>query len=203
MPVLIWSTAALAQPSYIPEHREWEATGFVGGTFGTKAGNVRYDSGYLLGVRINQNLGDFWNADLEYSFSHQHVHLTNPSPDIQRLTLNHYLHTFTYDVSYLPLPRSRRFRPYVQAGIGAALFYLPGGAKRDAQALGLQVHDSWKFVANPGGGFKYLVMDEFAVSVDVKDRLSQIPSYGLPGPHGGVLQNWQVNIGFSFQWDEP
>lgn len=220
------------QDSYSPEHREWEVSGFVGRSFGAKfqfptqvIGNVqepsrtvgmRYDSGYLLGVRINQNLGDYWNADLEYSFANQWLRFTNLSPSIQSLSLDQYVHRFSYDVSFVALPRTRRFRPYAGAGIGAALFYLPGRVKKDALELGLSLRDSWELLFNFGGGVKYLVMDGFALTFDVKDRLSSVPSYGLPlsarvvngfyqpgiSSHG-IVQTPQVSLGFTYQWDEP
>ena len=177
---------------------------------------MSYDSGYLVGVRINQNLGDYWAADLEYSFSNQHLTFTNLSPNIQTLKLNQYLHNFTYDVSYLALPRTQRFRPFADAGVGGGFFYLPGRVRKDARELDLSLRNSWEFVFSWGGGFKYLVTDEVAVGFDVKDRISRIPSYGLPSearivngrfqpgfaPHG-TMNNWQFNLGVTFQWDEP
>jgi opacity protein-like surface antigen len=229
--VLLFAKYASAQDKYPIEHREWEVTGFTGTSAGnsfefptTVLGNsgqssrtvgMHYSSGYLVGVRINQNLGDFWAADLEYSFSNQFLRFTNLSPSIQSLSLDHFLHNFTYNVSYLALPRTSRFRPFADAGVGAALFYLPGRVKKDARELDLFLRDSWEFVFNWGGGFKYLVMDEFAVTVDVKDRISGVPSYGLPStariinghfqpgfaPHG-TMQNWQFNFGLTYQWDE-
>src|SRR5438046_3037472 len=68
---------------------------------------------------------------------------------------------------------------------------------------------------NVGGGFKYLIQDQFAVTVDLKDRVSLVPSYGIPvsatvvgsqyqpgmSLHG-LMHNWQLNFGVTFQWDE-
>jgi len=63
---------------------------------------------------------------------------------------------------------------------------------------------------------KYLVADQFALTVNVKDQISGVPSYGLPHTarviNGfyqpgigtrGVLNNWQFSFGAVFQWDEP
>ncbi len=176
---------------------------------------MQYSSGYQLGLRVNQNLNDFWGVDLEYSFSDQYLRLTNISPGIQNLSLTQYTHHFSYNVSFLPSPRSERFRPYVDVGVGAALFYIAKPSKKDALDLGLKLRDSWEFLGNVGGGFKYMVQDPLAVTVDLKDRISRIPSYGIPtsaqvvgGQYQpgmalhGLMHNWQFNAGITYQWDE-
>jgi opacity protein-like surface antigen len=229
--VLLCSNSGFAQVRYSPEHREWEVYGFVGrgsgdnlqfptAVSGTGQETLRtvgmdYDSGYVFGLRINQNLGDFWGADLEYSFANQPVRFTNLSPGIQSLSLSHYLHHLSYNVSFLPLPLTKRFRPYAGAGIGGALFYIPGHAKHEALEHGVALRDSWEFLFNSGGGFKYLVMDSFALSFDVKNRLSRVPSYGLPPSarvvdgqyqpgmaRHGVTYTWQASVSLSFQWND-
>jgi len=224
-------TAAFAQDHYPNEHREWEATGFAGQSFtrklqfptpvigsseeSSRTVGMQEASGYQIGVGANQNVNDFWAADLEYSFAHQDLRFTNLSPSIPSLSLNQFIHHLTYSVSYLPLPRTKRFRPYADVGVGSALFYLPGRVKKDALELGLKLRDSWEFEFHWGGGFKYLVADQFALTFDVKNRLSRVPSYGLPESarivdgvfqpglaRHGTLQSWQFNFGLTYQWDE-
>jgi opacity protein-like surface antigen len=227
--LLICARHACAQVIHPPEYREWEVTGFLGPSFGA---NFRFPTpvsgadqplvqnvgmemktGYFVGVRATQNLGDYWAADLEYSFAVQPVRFTNLSPTIQNLSLNQYIHHISYNVSYLPLPRSSRWRPYGDIGLGAGLFHLSD--KQDTVNLGLSLRDSWEVVYNFGGGVKYLVMDQFSLGVDFKDRLSRIPSYGLPvsanvvnGQYQpgvslhGMFNNVQLSFGFTYQWDE-
>src|SRR5689334_8933774 len=48
---------------------------------------VHYASGYQIGARVAETLGDFWAADLEYSFANQPFRFTNLSPNIQSLSL--------------------------------------------------------------------------------------------------------------------
>jgi opacity protein-like surface antigen len=231
MLALIGSGRALAQTTYVPQHRQWEVSGFAGRSFGEsfefptsvsgddqdprRTVGMRYGSGYLFGLRINENLGDFWAADLEYTFANQPLHFTNLSPTVQNLSLSHYSHYLAYNVSFLLLPRTKRLRPYVDAGIGAALFYIAGHAKKEALDQGIALRDSWEFLFNWGGGFRYLVVDTFAVGFDVKNRLSPVPSYGLPPSarivdgqylpglaRNGVMHNTQVAISLTFQWDD-
>src|SRR5262245_55767770 len=152
MLVLAGSGLAFAQDSYPIENREWEATGFAGGSFSnsfqlptpvlgsnqetSRTVGMSYAPGYQVGVRINQNLDDFWAANLEYSFANQFLRYTNLSPSIPSLSLNQYLHNLSYDVLYLPVARTKRLRPYVDAGIASGWFYLPGRVKKDALKLG-------------------------------------------------------------------
>ena len=225
------SLAGFAQTSYPLEYREYEVSLFAGQSFSSKfqfptpvhgsdqeasrTVGLQYAAGPQVGVRISQNVNDFWSVNLEYSFANQDLRFTNISPSIQNLSLTQYIHHFSYNVSFMPLPRTKRFRPYADVGFGTALFYISKPSKEEALDLGLPLRDSWKFLGNVGGGFKYLIQDQFAVTVDLKDRVSLVPSYGIPvsatvvgsqyqpgmSLHG-LMHNWQLNFGVTFQWDE-
>ena len=229
--VFVFCPSLFAQSSYSPEYREFEVTVFTGislgadfefptQVFGTdqessRTVGMRYNSGYLLGARVNQNFGDFWAVDLDYTFSNQRLTFINLLPNNQSLSFNNYLHYGSYNVSFLPLPRTSRFRPYANTGVGFALFYIPSRVRREILERGIALRDSWEFLLNWGGGLKYLAADQFALTFDVKDRLSRVPSYGLPvsarivngqfqpgiAKHG-VFNNWQFSFGLTYQWDE-
>jgi hypothetical protein len=200
IPILVFTLAccapAFAQVYGSPEYREWEGAGFVGGSFignfefptpvvgnvqeGSRTIGMNYASGYQIGVRVTQNLGDFGAAYLEYNFANQPLRFTNLTPTIQSLSLSHNVNHFSYGFSYLPLRPSQRFRPYGAMGAGVALFYILGKSRNEALALGVPLRDSWEFALNLGGGFKYLVEDQAALTFDIKDQISSVPSYGLP-----------------------
>jgi opacity protein-like surface antigen len=214
-----------------PEHREWEVSGFAGGSFlgdsefltlvfGTDQETARtvglhYGSGYQFGVRVRNYLSNYWAADLEYSFANQPLTFTNLSPDLPSLSVSESVQHLSYNVSYIPLKPTSRFRPYASAGAGAALFFIPSGSKNEALAQGVRLRDSWKFAFNWGGGLRYLLADRWALAFDVKDQITGVPSYGLshsaaviqgrfrPGiARSGFLNNWQLNLGIAFQWDD-
>src|SRR5262249_50595133 len=138
---------------------------------------MHYANGYQLGARVSERLDDFWGAELEYTFANQPLRFTNLSPTIQSLSLSHLVHRLTYNISFAPPMRTKRFRPYVKSGIGTALFYIPGDSKEEAFQKGLKLRDTWEFAFNAGGGFKYLVTDIAALTVDVRDQMSPVPSY--------------------------
>jgi hypothetical protein len=226
---LFCCTPAFAKTEWPLQYREYEAIPFVGASFisdfhfstpvvgngqvSSRTVRMSFDPGPSIGARVHQNVGDYCGVALEYSFAAQRLHFTNLAPNIQNLSMNSFIHHFSWDVYSMPLPRTKRFRPYGGGGVGA-VGYVPGG-KSDALEKGVELHSSWSFLVDLGGGFKYLVSDRFALTLDVKDRISTVPSYGLPKSarivngvfqpgmrRHGFLQNWQVNLGFSFQWDE-
>ena len=101
---------------------------------------MHYASGYLIGLRIAQNLGDFFASDLEYSFANQPLRFINLTPDIPSLSLGHSVQHFSYNVSYLPLPLEKRLRPYGSLGVGAVSYHISKGSKNEAAAMGVGLH---------------------------------------------------------------
>jgi hypothetical protein len=204
--VLVFSASAFAQREDSPEHRQWEVTGFVGNSFphDFQLPEVRmhFGSGYQIGVRLNDNVRDHVSVNLEYSLAHQDLGFTTLAPPVQNVSVTQYVHYFSYNVAYVVLPPTRRFRPYGEVGVGSALYFLPKTSIDTMLQRGVKLRDSWVFLVNCGGGFKYLVKDQFAVTFDLKDRLFNIPSYGLSLSTHGIGQTWQATIGLAYQWDE-
>jgi outer membrane protein W len=226
---VVFAQIAYADDDYV-EHREWEVTGFWGNSFaktfefstpvhGADTESLRnvgmhFGSGYQIGVRLENNVKEHVGVDLEYSFAHQNLSFTNLAPS-QSVSVTQYVHYLSYNIAYLPMPAFRRFRPYGVVGVGTALYFLPEASKEAALEQELKIRDSWAFLVNCGGGFKYLLKDQFAITFDAKDRLFTIPSYGLPSSARmiggrfepgmfthGIGQTWQVNVGLTFQWDQ-
>lgn len=228
--ILAGAPAVLAQDPDLTY--QYEFSGFGGGSFvpdlhlltqvsgssteTSRTVGMSFASAYQLGVRINENLGAYWSADLEYSFANQPVRFTNLSPTIPDLTLGQSVHHLTYNVSYLALSGTNRFRPQAKIGVGTALFFIHQSSKEQAEQLGLPLQDTWRFVFNWGGGFKYLIAEnQGALLFDFKDQISSIPSYGLPSTAqvlNGVYQpgfsrskfmnNLQFNFGISYRWND-
>jgi opacity protein-like surface antigen len=238
----LFSETGLAQVAEFPTNKEWEVEAFAGASTvndvelqtsvrGSQQTNrtvgLNYASGYQVGLRITQNVGDNVAAYLEYSFANAPLTFTNLTPNIQSLSLGHSIQHFSYNVSYLPRNLQKRFRPYASAGAGAVLYHISAESREEAEDIGVglrgswnkdigvRLHGSWKFALNAGGGFKYLVHDQFALTFNVKDQISGVPSYGLPRfasvvngvyrpgiSQHGRLNNWQFNIGAVYQWDD-
>ncbi|HEX5000670.1 MAG TPA: outer membrane beta-barrel protein [Terriglobia bacterium] len=231
---LAFGQDVFGQSYFVRGEQDWEVSGFAGASvfsgdfhFSTPVlddspGSVQqvemeYASGYQIGIRIGEYVGDHWAADLEYSFANQPIRFKNLAPLIPTLSLSQSIHHVSYSFSYLFADREARFRPYAKFGAGVAIFDVRRHS-RDFIIQGLdplvRFHDSTKFMVNLGGGAEFYVGDQVALIFDVKDNLTGIPSYGLPRfgriingiyrpgiDRDGVMNNWQFNAGIAFIWD--
>ena len=230
--VLCFAESALAQKLSPPEFREWEVSVFAGASLGntfhfrtpvfgsdletSRIIGMQYSPGYQVGVRLNQYFNDYWFAQLEYNYALQNLRFTNLSPDNPTVSVNNYIHHIDYNLAFAPRPRTKQFRPYVDIGTGAILFFINGESLSNARQQGLFMRQStWEFLFNYGGGVNYLVVDQFAVSADVKATLTGTPRYAIPSSAqvvngqfipgvgiNGVIQTWQLSGSASYQWDE-
>jgi opacity protein-like surface antigen len=173
-----------------------------------------FASGYIAGVRVTENFGRSFGAELEYTLANQPFGFINLHPNVPRLDLDHRVHSLTYDFLYYPLPPTRRWHPYGAVGIGVALYQLDGNSREAAEADGFALEDRWKLAANFGGGVKYMLTPKVGVRVDLRNQMTGVPGYGLPqssptfqGNQGagfkteGVLHNLQFSTGLLFAWD--
>jgi opacity protein-like surface antigen len=220
-------SAQLLQP---PAHREWEISVFGGvasagdtssltpveATSSGRIVGLEYKSGYLLGVRITQNLGQNLGAELDYNFANQPGAFVDLTPSVSRLDLHHNTHSLVYSLLYYPLDRSSRLRPFATLGGGASLFNVSGDSKEKAASEGIALSDSWKFAFSFGGGVKYLLVGPLGVRFDIRDQITGVPDYGLPNTAplvmgenpgaafrpDGKLHNWLVNLGLSYTWGD-
>jgi opacity protein-like surface antigen len=227
--LLMLAESGQAQTVYKAAHGEWEASIFAGGSFlgsgeydtpieGTgqsRTVGLKYDSGFQIGGRITANRWEHWGAEGEYSFSDQAVTFSNISDDYASLTLDHSIHRIAYNVIYYIYDRNSRLRPYLLGGPGVTLFHISGSTKDAAKAQGIPISDPWKFTMNWGGGFRYLLKKQIAVSAQFSDSISGVPAYGLPDvgryvdttyipgfSPSGVMHNWLISGGFVYQWDD-
>ena len=182
-------------------------TPFEGG--GTRNVTLRFATGYLAGVRISQNLGEYLGAELDYSLANQPVEFRNLTPTVQVVNLDHRVHNVTYTVLFYGLKRNSRLRPYAAVGPGISLYEPFGDSEKDAVALGLNLTNRWKFAGIFGGGVKFRTTEQTGFRFDVRDHITGVPDFGLP--HAGSLQtpgfrpdgqlhNWQLSVGFFYSF---
>lgn len=221
--------AAQAQGPTPLAHRSWEVSIFGGASYINgrsfqtpaagesqqpfRAVGLKYATGSQMGLRLTENRWKHWGAAMEYTFSNQPLRFTNLSDTVPSLALPHSIHRFSYDVLYYPMNSLHRLRPFVFAGTGVSLYYIKNSAKEAAAAQGIQLNDPWKFAMRWGGGAKYLIRDQLAVSVQYSDSISGVPHYGLPAigyasadqfvagfRPDGVLHNHLISVGFNYQF---
>ncbi len=231
LPILaLLQTAAPAQPQPIPLKRppKWEFSGFGG--WGTLAGtdffptvvdggspnavSLAAGSGYVFGLRVSENLGQHFGAEFEYTFADQPMDLRNLSPQLPAFRVDQRIHNFSYNgLVYLKNARSR-FRPFGTAGAGVSLYQLSGDTEQRGVALGLDLRNRWKFAFSYGGGVKYRGGDRWGVRFDFRDRLTEVPDYGIPRSGAvvdgiqspsfrpdGLFHHLELSVGFIYAFE--
>jgi opacity protein-like surface antigen len=170
-----------------------------------------FASGYTAGVRITENRGRHFGAELEYGFANQPMALVDLRPGLGRLDSDHRIHSLTYSVLFYPLERDSRLRPYVSAGIGTAFFQVSGDSKAEASTEGIELKDRWKLAGGWGAGVKYRMNPNWGVRVDLRNQFTGVPDYGLPRRSStfqgsvrpafnadGSLSSWHFSAGVFF-----
>jgi len=224
---IVFPEQVQAQGVYKPAYGEWEFSVFAGGSFigsdvhetpveesthsSSRDVGLSYGSGGRFGIRVTNNRWQHWGTSFEYTFSNQPITFTNLSDSMPSLGLGHAIHRFAYDVVYYPRDRYEKLRPFVFGGPGVSLFDIKSSG---TEAGGIRFSDPWKFTVNWGGGVKYAFSEQVAALFQFSDNISGVPGYGLPetgrvvsGEYvpgfrpDGLLNNWAVEVGFSFHWD--
>ena len=133
--LLLLMPEVLAQIPFPREENRWEFSMLAGVSgLGDKTlvtpvegGTIRdvglnFDSGYLLGVRIGENLTPSFGAELEYDLANQPLLFVNLSPSTPLLELSHTVHKFAYSVLVYPMQRQGRYIPFVFHRDGSLIF---------------------------------------------------------------------------------
>ena len=218
---LILCTTVSAQQQRVNSNPEWELSFFAGmAMLGEAEANtpiedssdflkssIDPDNGILLGARITQNLGNYFAAEFDYTFSDHSGTFNNPTPSTPALDLDQTTHSFFYNLLFYARDPYKSLRPYVSGGVGATLYALDGSIKSTSKQLGFSMNNNWKAGLRVGGGVKYKLSDKIGVRVDLSDQLSDVPSYGMPSvvpvpgagySPSGTLHNIQMSFGLIY-----
>src|SRR5262249_8507296 len=97
-PILVLITALVSCGSALPQeyplqYREYEFSGFAGGSFipeshfstpvfgsnqeTSRTVEMEYNTGFMFGARVTQNAGENWAGDLEYTLAIQRLNINN------------------------------------------------------------------------------------------------------------------------------
>ena len=174
---------------------------------------VRIDagSGWVMGIRISENLSNFFAAEFEYALNDQPATALNLAPGLPALNLNQKIHNLTYNGVLYPFGRRRRIRPFGTFGAGASLFQISSEAEAAGIAAGLDLVDRWKVAWTWGGGVKFRMGGAWGLRFDFRDHISPVPDYGIPRMAqtvsgivtpafrpDGRFHSYQVTAGFIF-----
>ena len=204
---------------------KWEISVLAGisglgdGTFATpvEGGTTQdvaqdFETSYVVGVRVTENLGQYFGAELEYSFVNQPVVLLNLSPSVSRLDVDHKVHKFAYSILVYGRDRAKRIRPFGSIGVGTSLFQVTNDSQDEALRQGVDLKNRWKVAFSYGAGVKFQMGPGWGLRADFRDQVTGVSDWGLPsqaavlengeiGPAfrpDGVLHNWQISGGFMY-----
>lgn len=177
---------------------------------GAKQVGMEFESSYVLGARVTENLGQYFGAELEYAVSNRPLVLTNLLPAIPRLELDHKLHQLAYSVLVYGADRSHRLRPFGSIGFGTSLFHVSGSSQDEALEQGVDLKNRWKLAFTFGGGLKFRAGRNWGLRVDLRDQISGFSDFGLPSQASaadparagirpnGLVHNWNISGGISY-----
>ncbi|MDA2929757.1 outer membrane beta-barrel protein [Acidobacteria bacterium AH-259-O06] len=187
-------------------------TPIEGGT--TQMVGLEFESSYLVGARITENLGQHFGAELEYALANQPGSFVDLRPDLTRLDFDHKVHTFAYSILVYPMNRECRIRPFGSIGIGASFFQISGDGQGQALDKGVELKDRWKLALSYGGGVKLHINAGWGFRFDFRDHVTGVPDFGLPSQApllegnktgagfrpDGNFHNWQISAGFMYSF---
>ena len=177
----------------------------------SKTVNLSYDPGYALGFRITENLGRKIGAEVEYSYIDHSLSFGNLSDLVPTLNVKQRMHKIVYSILVYPVGRKGRVQPFGSFGGGTSYFQIADDT--EAAQNGIILKDRWKLAASFGGGVKIPLSGPWGFRVDVRDQITSVPDFGLPGiaPDfqgnsgagflpDGFLHNWQIDARFVYRF---
>lgn len=214
----------LGQASPDSHPRKWEFSFLAGAgflsdrTFGNTAAengsslvSLDYDAGYSLGFGVVENLAEKFGAEMRYGIGSLPLGVANSAEASPAPVQEHHVHGIVYSVLFYPRGWKRgRLVPYALSGIGASLFQPSDDPETMAQGVSLK--NRWKLAGEVGGGVKLHLDRIWGLRIEVRDRITGTPDYGLPGmpsaeegagtalPANGRLHHWQLHIGLTYSF---
>ncbi len=157
---------------------------------------------FAAGIVIGDEFSDYISAEIQYLYHDGHPFLQAPGvkADIQGNS-----EAATYNMLFHFRKRDRRWRPYVEGGIGAKGYIIAGPApfpQPIPQVASLTTNDVWKVVFTAGGGITYRLIPHMLIRGEFRDYMTTFPRQQIvPAPHNtarGIFQQFTPLFGVSY-----
>jgi len=205
--LLLFASAAFAQHG---EWERWEIGADVGYGFyhnGTiYSPNETLTAGirnrFAAGFTFGEETYNYLSGEFQYLYQDGHPFLEGPGfkTDIQGQS-----HTLTYSLLVHFTKRDRRFRPFVEGGIGGKGYIIAGPEPFPQPAplvATLSDHDVWKVVFEAGGGFTYRPAHHMLLRAEFRDYMTGFPRQQIiPAVHNtarGIFHQFTPLFGVSY-----
>jgi opacity protein-like surface antigen len=158
---------------------------------------------FAAGINLGDDFSKYVAAEFQYLYHDGHPFLQAPGvkTDIQGQS-----DALTANLLFHLKPPERRWRPFVQGGIGGKEYIIAGPEpfpQPIPQVATLTTNDVWKVVFNVGGGVKYRLMPRLWMRLEFRDYLTTFPRQQIvPAPHNtarGIFQQFTPLFGISYR----
>lgn len=157
---------------------------------------------FAAGIVFGDEFTDYVSAELQYLYHDGHPFLdyAGTRTDIQGNSF-----ALTYNFLFHFTKPERRWRPFLEGGMGAKDYVIAGPAPNPQpipQIASLTTNDVWKVVFVPGGGIKFHVRKHLDVRVEFRDYLTTFPRTQIvPAANNtarGIFQQFTPLFGVSY-----
>jgi hypothetical protein len=157
---------------------------------------------FAAGVVLGEDLYNYVSGEIRYLYQDGHPFLL---ADGVRTDIQGQSHALTYDALFHFRDRSRKFRPFLAAGLGVKDYVIAGPAPSPQPVPNiatLTTTDQLKFATTVGGGFKYRIHQHVLLRVDFLDYITTFPRRQImPAPNNtarGIFEQFTPLFGVSY-----
>jgi hypothetical protein len=157
---------------------------------------------FAAGIVLGDELSKYISVEFHYLYHDGHPFLEagGIKSDIQGQS-----HALTTDLLfYFKLPE-RRWRPFLDGGLGAKDYVIAGPEpfpQPFPQLGSLTANDVWKVAFSVGGGVKFRLRPHMLLRADFRDYLTTFPRQQIvPAPHNtarGIFEQFTPLVGISY-----
>jgi opacity protein-like surface antigen len=157
---------------------------------------------FTLSALLGQDLYEFVSGEVRYTYQDGDPFLEAGGV---RTNVQGHSHAIHYDLLFHARSRSRRWRPYFAAGLGAKHFAVSGPANPGAplgEIARLTTEGEFKPLVTAGGGVRFAIRPRVALRLDFRDYFTPFPKTVIaPAPYGtarGFFHQFTALAGVSF-----
>jgi hypothetical protein len=176
---------------------------------------TEYDTGWRVGVRVTRDVRENVSVEGTYNFGRNALNVTQTAPVVEFRNFPFWMHQFNVNGLYYFDDGTRLWRPFATAGIGMTRF----SPTDDAQTLALadaflsqptRIEADNILSFNFGGGVERSIGEATSVRFELRDTISDHPTFGLPEtpftpggaffPSTGSAHNVEATAGLMFRF---
>jgi hypothetical protein len=175
-------------------------------------GAHHYSNGVRAGVRFGVDFGKHWGEDIIYSYGPHATKIQNLTGGTQ-FPFTVQAHEFAFNALWYPVgfDAKKKVFPYLTTGVGGTFYVITQKTINEGLEAGMgQLRTENVLTFNAGGGVRLRVAKHAGVRVEMRDRMSRTPRFGMPKtssdpaalvfPTTGVFHTLEFSFAFVYQF---